>query len=125
MPRKPPDTISQHVGRAIRFRRTAGGISQEDLAKRIGVTFQQVQKYERGANHCSPSRLFQLAAALSCRVLDLLPPDAGADATPDAELAAFYAVADGFKPHLDALRALDARDQRRALHIIRALRQED
>ena len=121
MPRKPPDTISQHVGRAIRFRRTAGGISQEDLAKRIGVTFQQVQKYERGANHCAPSRLFQIARVLGCRVQDLLPPEAGDPPAERGALLAFQAVADGLRPHIEVLARLAPEEQARALRVLRAL----
>jgi len=52
------------VGRNIRALRTAAGISQGHLAKEIGVSFQQVQKYESGANRVSGSRIFEIAEAL-------------------------------------------------------------
>jgi transcriptional regulator with XRE-family HTH domain len=54
-----PDPIDTHVGRRIRARRKLLGISQADLAKSAGITFQQVQKYEKGTNRISASRLFQ------------------------------------------------------------------
>jgi len=61
-----PNPIDVHVGQRIRLRRTLLGMSQEKLAEAIGLTFQQVQKYERGANRVGSSRLFDL-----CRVLDV------------------------------------------------------
>ena len=56
--------IDVHVGQRIRQRRVLLGMSQTDLAKAVGLTFQQVQKYERGANRTSASRLFEFAAIL-------------------------------------------------------------
>src|SRR4051794_36261191 len=61
-----PNPIDVHVGNRIRLRRTLLGMSQERLAEQIGLTFQQVQKYERGTNRVSSSRLFDLS-----RVLDV------------------------------------------------------
>ena len=61
-----PNPIDVHVGQRIRQRRTLLGMSQERLAEAIGLTFQQVQKYERGANRVSSSRLFDLT-----RILDV------------------------------------------------------
>jgi transcriptional regulator with XRE-family HTH domain len=56
-----PDPVDIHVGSRIRFNRTEAGLSQETLAEALGITFQQVQKYERGTNRVSASRLYQLA----------------------------------------------------------------
>ena len=70
------------LGAAVRIRRRSLGISQEALAEQCGVSFQQVQKYENGANRISFSRLVQIARALQCRVVDLMDvldaPDGGA-----------------------------------------------
>jgi transcriptional regulator with XRE-family HTH domain len=60
------------LGAAVRIRRRTIGISQEALAEQCGVSFQQVQKYENGANRISFSRLVQIARALKCRVVDLM-----------------------------------------------------
>lgn len=62
--KKPPHLIDILMGARIRKLRTERGMSQEQLGKALGVTFQQVQKYERGANRISSSRLFQTAQAL-------------------------------------------------------------
>ncbi len=56
--------IDVHVGGRVRFRRVFLGFSQEKLAKALGLTFQQIQKYERGANRISASRLYELAQLL-------------------------------------------------------------
>jgi len=59
-----PNPIDVHVGARMRLRRTLLGLSQEKLGELIGLTFQQIQKYERGANRVSCSRLFDLSRAL-------------------------------------------------------------
>ena len=59
-----PHPIDQHVGAQVRLRRRMLGVSQEKLADKLGLTFQQVQKYERGHNRISASKLFQIAQAL-------------------------------------------------------------
>ena len=64
----PPDPIDVHVGARLRLRRTMLRISQEKLAAALGLTFQQVQKYERAANRISASRLYQLCRILGVRV---------------------------------------------------------
>lgn len=56
--------IEQHVGRRIRERRTALGLTQQQLANMIGVTYQQAHKYERGINRISAGRLYEIANAL-------------------------------------------------------------
>jgi transcriptional regulator with XRE-family HTH domain len=59
-----PNPIDLHVGARIRTRRKILGVSQEKLAESLGLTFQQVQKYERGANRVSASKLYEIASAL-------------------------------------------------------------
>jgi transcriptional regulator with XRE-family HTH domain len=63
-----PNPIDVHVGTRVRLRRTLLGMNQERLAEAIGLTFQQVQKYERGANRVSSSRLYDLAGVLDVGV---------------------------------------------------------
>lgn len=63
-----PNPIDVHVGSRIRLRRTLLGISQMRLAQSIGLTFQQVQKYEKGSNRASGSRLVDMANALDVPV---------------------------------------------------------
>jgi transcriptional regulator with XRE-family HTH domain len=65
MPEKKPNQIDVLVGRNVRLYRLHAKMSQTELGERIGVTFQQVQKYERGTNRVGASRLTQIATALN------------------------------------------------------------
>ena len=61
MPRNPVDV---HVGNRLKLRRTIIGMSQDKLGQTVGLTFQQIQKYEKGANRIGASRLYQFATVL-------------------------------------------------------------
>lgn len=63
-----PNDIDAHVGQRLRVRRSLLGMSQEKLAEAIGLTFQQVQKYERGTNRVSASRLYDISNVLDVPV---------------------------------------------------------
>ena len=67
---KQPDSIDQLVSRNIRIQRLAKGLSQTELAEKLGVTFQQVQKYEKGANRVGCGRVFQIARILGVHLTD-------------------------------------------------------
>ncbi len=79
--RKGPHPIDVHVGSRVRLRRNLLGINQTKLGKAIGITFQQIQKYERGTNRVSASRLFNLSRVLGEPISyffeDLSPAAAG------------------------------------------------
>lgn len=104
-----PHSVDQHVGSRVRLRRKLEGRSQESLADALGLTFQQVQKYERGANRISASKLYEIAATLRVPISyffeGLAPTDDDADPAfvqRDAEILAFLASVDG----LDWVRAV-------------------
>jgi transcriptional regulator with XRE-family HTH domain len=63
-----PNPVDLHVGARIRMRRKILGVSQERLADDLGLTFQQIQKYERGANRVSASKLYEIARSLQSSV---------------------------------------------------------
>ena len=73
-----PHPVDLHVGARVRQRRMLVGLSQEQLGRKLGLTFQQVQKYEKGANRISASRLAEIAKVLSIK------PDYFFDSMPDA-----------------------------------------
>jgi transcriptional regulator with XRE-family HTH domain len=75
--KKTPNPIDRHVGGRVRMRRMLIRMSQEKLGDALGVTFQQVQKYEKGANRIGASRLQQMA-----KVLFSPPPRASASIAP-------------------------------------------
>jgi transcriptional regulator with XRE-family HTH domain len=80
-PAKRPSSIDIAVGRNVRIWRMAKGQSQAQLAHRLGVTFQQVQKYEVGANRIGTGRLVKLAAILGVPIAALFDGAEGADSS--------------------------------------------
>src|SRR5829696_9954752 len=66
--KKSPNPVDKHVGSRMRTRRLLAGMSQEKLGEALGITFQQIQKYEKGTNRISVSRLHQIAGVLSAPV---------------------------------------------------------
>ena len=129
--------IDMHVGLRIRLRRTLLGMSQERLGEALGITFQQVQKYERGVNRVGASRLYDLARVFDVPVgffYDDLPPGAGAaPSVPVLGLRSGFAdVQDGFgddtsshRETQELLRAYnriaDPATRKRALELLKSL----
>lgn len=103
-----PGEIDRQVGATVRARRIALGISQEQLARMLGLTFQQVQKYERGTNRISVGRLLQLAKLLRTSVNALLSVGAEhvehADGAGDRQILELTRVARSLTPkHMRSL----------------------
>lgn len=83
-----PHPVDMHVGQRLRMRRTLLGMSQEMLAERLGISFQQLQKYEKGSNRLSASRLHELARMLDVPVsffFDELPSEGAPAIQPPAD----------------------------------------
>lgn len=88
MSAKQPDPEDKRIGRLLRARRLVCGMSQVELGRRIGVSFQQVQKYERGINRVGAGRLSKLAEALGVPAVYFFPDDtkpALATSTPELD----------------------------------------
>jgi transcriptional regulator with XRE-family HTH domain len=68
MTKRDPNFVDRHVGNRMRMRRLLVGMSQEKLGELLGITFQQVQKYEKGSNRVSASRLYHVAKVLAVPV---------------------------------------------------------
>ena len=124
-----PDPIDVHVGRRIRDRRRALEISQERLAEGIGVTVQQVQKYEKGTNRVSASKLFQTAGVLQTDIghfFDGLKAPAPGLAEPGADFV-FDLMGTAEGQELAALfpRLKRPRVRKQVLALIRALVDEE
>jgi transcriptional regulator with XRE-family HTH domain len=110
-----PHALDVAIGQRIRERRRALGVSQEALGKALGITFQQVQKYERGANRISFSRLMAIAEALRCRLRDLVDElDDSPEPTALGRLTVLLAH-EGALEMLEAYAAIPGRALRRAL----------
>lgn len=97
MSSKSPDPVDCHVGARIRMRRLEQGVSQEKLAEGLGLTFQQVHKYEKGMNRVGASRLALIARLLEVDVGFFFQdaPLAGALAQRDCTMDDFMASHDG------------------------------
>jgi transcriptional regulator with XRE-family HTH domain len=83
------------IGERIRLRRIQVGMSQEQLGKFLGVTFQQIQKYEKGANRVSAGRLVKIAEALECNVMTFFEGLDLIDAPTSTPFTQFLATKDG------------------------------
>lgn len=83
--------IDVHVGKRIRYRRWMVGMTQQQLADRVGIRFQQIQKYETGTNRVSASRLWEISEALDATVAHFFDglsdkqPETGRDMLADRE----------------------------------------
>lgn len=69
------DPLDQHLAVRLIALRKERGVTQPDLAKAIGVSFQQVQKYENAQNRIAASRLIRIARALDCKITDFIPEE--------------------------------------------------
>ena len=117
-----PDPVDVEVGITIRRLRRACGMSQEELGKALGLTFQQIQKYERGTNRISASMMVKAARALGAQPSDLLPRT---DAAPLPASAPLLAIR-GAEELLDGYAAIKSPRHRRAvLTLVRAMREVD
>lgn len=106
------DPADEAVGARIRIRRKMLGVSQAELAEQIGVSFQQVQKYERGTNRASASTLLRIAEALDCPAAALLGAEPASPV--EAELLGLLAE-EGAPQLLQAFCAIPDRDTRLAV----------
>ena len=109
-----PSPIDVHVGSRVRLRRTLLGMSQEKLGEALGLTFQQVQKYERGVNRIGASRLFDLSRVLDVPIgffFDDMPPEMGGSQG-SRRFGGFQETQDGFED--------DTLHRRETLELVRA-----
>jgi transcriptional regulator with XRE-family HTH domain len=114
-----PDPIDVQVGVTIRQFRKTRGISQSELGAALGITFQQIQKYERGTNRISASMLVRAAMVLDVQPSELLPRT---DAKPLTEGAQAVAFVRGAQEVAETYAAIRSPTQRKALlALIRAM----
>lgn len=112
------------------------GMSQERLGERLGLTFQQVQKYEKGINRIGASRLFDLAQVLGVPVqffyeeapvgdLPQLVPDGFAERAPESSIVEFLRSRDGLELNKAFVRISDAKARRAIVDLVRSLANDD
>jgi transcriptional regulator with XRE-family HTH domain len=129
MTAKLPNPIDKHVGHRIRLRRMMLGMSQGTLGTALGLTFQQVQKYEKGANRVGASRLQQISETLQVPVAFFfegapsLPGRSGPAGGPSAhaDVSNFLATPEGIALTQAFMRIKDARLRRRIVDLIEGI----
>jgi transcriptional regulator with XRE-family HTH domain len=129
-PDRAPNPVDRHVGLRIRMRRKELGISQERLAESIGLTFQQVQKYERAANRVSASKLWEMARALKTTIayfyegLGEVTPSGASAGGGRAGVHDFLMTAEGMELAACFPKIRRAKVRRRILELVRAMAEE-
>lgn len=121
-----PNPVDRHVGLRIRMRRKELGISQERLAESIGLTFQQVQKYERAANRVSASKLWEVSRALSTNVSYFYEgldgeAEAGRPNLPREAMQDFLMTSEGIELAAIFPKITKSRVRRKILDLVRAM----
>lgn len=120
--------IDVHVGSRVRLRRMLLGMSQEKLGEQLGLTFQQIQKYEKGVNRIGASRLFELARVLGVKVqffYDELPGVPTGMVEPGEEyMPEVLATREGLELNKAFARITDARVRRSIVELVRSLASE-
>ncbi len=106
--KKAPNPIDEHVGRRVRMRRRVLAMSQEKLGDALGLTFQQVQKYEKGTNRIGASRLQQISRILRVPVAFFFEGAPKASAPHGFHGSALIAQIDDFVASSDGLRLIGA-----------------
>jgi transcriptional regulator with XRE-family HTH domain len=131
-----PNPIDVHVGSRVRFRRMLLGMSQEKLGEKLGLTFQQVQKYEKGINRIGASRLFDLSQVLAVPVQffyeeapssdpQLAMPDGFAEKPAENAIVEFLRSRDGLELNKAFVRISDAKARRAIVDLVRSLANDD
>ena len=131
-----PNPIDVHVGSRVRFRRMLLGMSQEKLGEKLGLTFQQIQKYEKGINRIGASRLFDLAQVLGVPVQffyeeapsgesSQLVPDGFAEKPAENSIVEFLRSRDGLELNKAFVRISDAKARRAIVDLVRSLANDD
>jgi transcriptional regulator with XRE-family HTH domain len=133
MPKKEPNSVDKHVGSRVRLRRMMLSMSQEKLGDALGLTFQQVQKYEKGANRIGASRLQQISHILQVPVAFFFEgapsppgrPASATDAPSPAFVSDFLATSEGLALTKAFMRITDAKLRRRIVDLVQGIAGED
>lgn len=131
---KAADSVDAHIGARVRMRRQMMSMSQEQLGEALGLTFQQVQKYEKGLNRIGAGRLYRIAQALQVQIsffFEGLPdPDAAEGARGEISpektaVMAFVSSAEGYSLSAAFSRIEDPSTRRRLVDLVRTIAQSE
>ncbi len=131
--KKSPNPIDVHVGSRVRLRRMMLGMSQEKLGEALGITFQQIQKYEKGTNRVGASRLQHIATVLKVPVSFFFedapgtPEEAAgfAESSSHSYVVDFLSSTEGLSLNKSFVRIKDARVRRRIVDLVQTLAAEE
>jgi transcriptional regulator with XRE-family HTH domain len=131
--KKSPNPIDIHVGSRVRLRRMMLGMSQEKLGEALGITFQQIQKYEKGTNRVGASRLQHIATVLKVPVSFFFedapgtPEEASgfAEQQPHSYVVDFLSSSEGLSLNKAFVRIKDGRVRRRIVDLVQSLAGDD
>jgi transcriptional regulator with XRE-family HTH domain len=129
MIKKAPNPIDKHVGSRVRMRRVLIGMSQEKLGEALGLTFQQVQKYEKGTNRIGASRLQQISTILGVPVSFFFEGAPGgeaaksgmSDSASSAYVVDFLSTTEGLQLNKAFVRIKDPKVRRRVVDLVATL----
>ena len=131
MPKKQANPIDVQVGNRVRIRRMLIGMSQERLGDLLGLTFQQVQKYEKGVNRIGAGRLFEMSRILNVPVdffyegVNSHAGQAGAGDGESAPVMEFVSSGEGLQLSLAFMKIKDAKVRKRVLDLVKSLAEEE
>lgn len=131
MAKKQANPIDVQVGNRVRIRRMLIGMSQERLGDLLGLTFQQVQKYEKGVNRIGAGRLFEVARILNVPVdffyegLDAVQGSAGVNDAENAPVMEFVSSGEGLQLSLAFMKIKDSKVRKRVLDLVKSLSEEE
>lgn len=130
--KKKPNPIDIHVGGRIRLRRNMLGMSQERLGESLGITFQQIQKYEKGTNRVGASRLQAIASILEVPVAFFFEDAPGkaaseglAEENSTTYVVDFLSSTEGLQLNRAFVRIADPKVRRKVIDLVKALANED
>ena len=131
LPKKQANPIDAQVGNRLRLRRMMIGMSQERLGELLGLTFQQVQKYEKGVNRIGAGRLFEIARILGVQIYffyeSVAEQLAGAPGFTEAEsppVLEFVSSGEGLQLSLAYMRIKDPKVRKRVLDLVKSLSED-
>jgi len=133
MIKKTPNPVDKHVGSRVRMRRVLIGMSQEKLGEALGITFQQIQKYEKGTNRIGASRMQQIATVMGVPVSYFFDDAPGAEARADGfgesqgsdYVVDFLTTTEGLQLNKSFVRIQDAKVRRKIVDLVAALADQD
>lgn len=128
VPKKQANPVDTQVGNRVRIRRMLIGMSQEKLGDLLGLTFQQVQKYEKGVNRIGAGRLYEISRILGVPIdffYEGVSPESGVAESGTAPVMEFVSSGEGLQLSLAFMKIKDSKVRKRVLDLVKSLANEE